>query len=248
MHSWVLAVEYGSLIRVPLLLAAFVFLLPLISFFTPAKALFRGLFDLTPISLAVVTLSTVALAGTACVNASVVLMHAHDRFHIGNGPVSPPHLWWWLIIMLFLSLPVIGFSLWFSAKQRQPVSLLAVATLLGAAAGFATAAGLLVYFNVRPDAPLPPSLESLQTDLASATVFSKMTAGYVPLKDHLRATAGFLSTLALYIVVGLIGLGQPSGQQHTVPALCSLLLVIMMIGWMLSATAFFLDAGHVLSC
>ncbi len=244
MHSLVLAVEYGSLIRVPLLLAAFVFLLPFISFFTPAKALFRGLFDLTPLSLAAVTLSTVAVAGTACVNASVVLMHAHDRFHIGNGPLSPPQLWWWLIIMLFLSLPVIVFSVRFSAKQRQPLSLLALAALLGAGAGFAIAAGLLVWFKMQPDAPLPPSLESLQAALAGSIAFPKMTAGYVPLRDHLRATAGFLSTLALYVIVGLIGRRQ-LGQQRTVPALCSLLLLIMMIGWMLSAAAFFLDAGHV---
>jgi len=98
MHSWLLIAEYAFLIHVPLLLAAFLVVLPPVAFFTPAKSLLKGLFDLTPLGLAAVTLASVAVAGTACMNAPVVLFHAYQRFDL----VSPPHRWWWLIIMLWI--------------------------------------------------------------------------------------------------------------------------------------------------
>src|SRR5262249_51196229 len=49
--SWVATAEYAAVMRVPLLLGVALFALPFIAFFSGAKTLLRGLFDLTPLSL-----------------------------------------------------------------------------------------------------------------------------------------------------------------------------------------------------
>src|SRR5262249_52762700 len=84
--SWLATAEYATVIRVPLLLGAALFALPFIAFFSGAKPLLRGLFDLTPLSLFVVTLASLAVAGAACVTASFILSNAYARFGIGDAP------------------------------------------------------------------------------------------------------------------------------------------------------------------
>ena len=53
--------------RVPLLVAAALVALPLIAFRTGARSLLRGMFDLTPASLFMVTVTALAASGGACV-------------------------------------------------------------------------------------------------------------------------------------------------------------------------------------
>jgi hypothetical protein len=61
------------------------------------------------------------------------------------------------------------------------------------------------------------------------------------LLDHLQAMAGYLASLLLYAVLGVVGRAQ-LGKRRTVPALCSALMLILMVAWPLSAAAFFFDA------
>src|SRR5262249_21773063 len=96
-----------------------------------------GLFDLTPLSLFVVTLAALAVAGSACKTAAIILHNAWARFGVGNGPLELPHLWIWLVINLSLRLPVIAFSLYLSIKEsKNPVGF-----ALAAIAGIALAVG-----------------------------------------------------------------------------------------------------------
>jgi hypothetical protein len=243
--------EYAVLLRIPLLLVALLLLLPVVAFFTAAKSLLRGLFDLTPLSLFVVTLTTLALSGSACMIAYLILAHGAERFNISDGiPSGLRYPWWaWLAAMLVLAAPIVLVSLWFSAKQKRGLPQLWLAVVCGTLIAAGAATGLIV----RKPALVPASVsDRLEQKIAGKEVF----AGYVPSKscafgaicdpwqDHLRAVEVFLCTLGLYALVGIYGryrLGKPG----TVPALCSALMLAMMIGWMLSAVAFFFDFWHV---
>ena len=79
-YPWHLTAEYAVLLRVPLLIGLLLVTLPFIAFLSNAKTLLRGLFDLTPLSLFVVTISVLAVSGTACVTASIILKNASARF------------------------------------------------------------------------------------------------------------------------------------------------------------------------
>ena len=93
---------YVVLMRVPLLIGAALFFLPFLAFFTAARSLLKGLFDLTPRSLFMVTLAALATAGTVYRTASIILLHAPERF--GAKPIhlqAIPLQWAWLPAMAF---------------------------------------------------------------------------------------------------------------------------------------------------
>jgi hypothetical protein len=256
-HSWhvVTIAEYAVLMRVPLLLGLVLFALPFIAFFSGAKTLLRGLFDLTPLSLFVVTISSLAVSGTACVISSLILNNAAARFSpLGSLFNSSPPDWLWLSIMVLLGLPVIGFSIWFSARQKQhSPGLFILAALSGAVLIIVASKILIDHGSEYATAVLPwLSEEWFKSRLASTGLF----LGYVdlnavrnsgihdPWPHHLFAFEAFAVTLVLYVLVGVLGWWQ-LGQKRTVPALCSALMLMLMIGWMLAALTFFFDAWRV---
>lgn len=246
--SWGVTAEYAVLLRVPLLLGAALLVLPFVAFFSGAKTLLRGLFDLTPLSLFAVTLAALAVAGTACTTASVIIKNGAERFGVGQSrpqPLLPA--WEWLVIMAALSLPVIGFSLWFSIRQGHDGRRLSIAALFGAAVALAVA-----YILMADDGNLITvifpflSSQSFENRLSASGLF----AGYVrpgspePWREHLSAATAFMVTLVLYVGVGVYGWRQ-LGKKRTVPALCSALLLMLMLGWLLSGLTFFFDAWHI---
>lgn len=241
--------EYAVLARVPLLLGVFLFSLPFIAFLTGARTLLRGLFDLTPPSLFVVTLTSLGAAGTACMTAYIVLRDGYERYCVPTVPItSLPDSWDWLLIMVFLSLPVIASSVWFSARQGHGLTRSIIAALAGTALAIGVALGL-INFGAELATEFLPFLSNSRVEnwLANTHLFS----GYVqsglnhdPWADHLRAFATFLSTLVLYVIVGIYGRSQ-LGKNRTVPALCSALMLTIMLGWMLSAVAFFFDVWRI---
>jgi hypothetical protein len=238
--------EYAIHLRVPVLIAALLVTLPFIAFFTGARSLLRGLFDLTPLSLFVVALTTVAVAGAACMNASVILLHAHERFSMQSGPVSVPESWW-IAAMLLLSLPVVIFGAAFSIRQKHPAmkSIFAALSGIGMALGFAWE---LILTGPKLTAILAGALHTLEGWLVRTGLFAgyaDLSAGVQdPFVDHLLAGIAFASSLALYAAVGFYGYFQ-LGRRRTVPALCSALMLILMTGWMLSATTFFFDQWRI---
>jgi hypothetical protein len=249
-YSWRYTAEYAVLLRVPLLLALVLLALPFIAFFSGAKTLLRGLFDLTPLSLFVVTITTLAVSGTACVTASIILNNANARFPELNGfsfPSPSPEIW--VGLMLILSSLIIGSSVGFSAEQGHNRGRLVLAALAGIGLVIVVAVILLAHGTNSISLVLPyltdPSLINFLRD-------SGLFAGYVqglnttydPWPHHLFALAAFLSAGILYVIVGIYGWTQ-LGKKRTVPALCSALMLVLMLGWMLSAPAFFLDAWHI---
>lgn len=251
-HSWRVTAEYVVFLRVPLILGVLILALPFIAFFSGAKTLLRGLFDLTPLSLFVVTLTSFAVAGAVCVAASIILSNSQERFHLETGPIqSLPH-WAWLTITMFLSLPLIGFSLWFSIRQRKiekhGIGGLIIAALCGTGLSF-VAALILISSGSNLITRVLPCLSDLRFEnwLQNTNLF----LGYVdpgkasdPWQYHLGAFAAFVCTSALYAIIGIYGRLQ-LGKKKTVPALCAALMIMMMLCWMLSALTFFLDAWHI---
>ncbi len=252
--SWRLVAEYAVLMRVPLLTGALLLTLPFIAFFTGARSLLRGMFDLTPWSLFAVTLTSLAVAGTACMNASIVLRHASQRFGVARiPPESLPDEHFWVHIMICLALPVIGFGIGFSARQGRGLLRLLLGVIGAGAVAIAIAWRVIRWGPDLSVAILPwLTREGFERWLVSVPIF----AGYVHMhaaqadatrglaRDHLTAIAVFLCTLVLYILLGVYGYWK-LGKRRTVPALCSALMLVMMLGWMLSATAFFFDAWRI---
>ena len=247
---WREVAEYAILLRVPLLLALLLVVLPVIAF-TAAKSLLQGLFDLTPLSLFTVALTAFTVAGTCCMTAYLVLAHAPERFAgLQCIPGLPLPLCAWLVIMAGLSAPVTGTALVFSVKQTGR-SLTYIAAALAGTALALTLASAIILNRTGLENYILLCLRSygVEACLQHFGVFQ----GYVtspngtgdPLLDHVRAFLGFGAALILYLAVGLCGwfcLGKRGG---TVPALSSALMLMMILGWMLSATTFFFDAWHI---
>ena len=244
-YPWHLTAEYAVLLRVPLLIGLLLLTLPLIAFFSNAKTLLRGLFDLTPLSLFVVTISALAVSGTVCVTASIILKNASARF-VELKDCTPATLPSpvWVSAMLALSIPIVASAVGFSAQQRHNFGRLILAAVSGAALMMALATGLLFIGGALPD------LENSQ--LANYLRDTGLFSGYVtgvnatddPLRHHLLAATAFLFALVIYAIVGFYGWTR-LGKKRTVPALCSALMLLLMLGWMLSALTFFFDAWHI---
>ena len=81
---------------------------------------------------------------------------------------------------------------------------------------------------------------------------SNLFQGYVqvsgftqnPWPDQEHAVVGFLLGFTIYAILGAYGAWR-LGKAHTVPALCSALMLLMLVCWSLSGLTFFLDRWHV---
>ncbi|HEU4837753.1 MAG TPA: patatin-like phospholipase family protein [Pyrinomonadaceae bacterium] len=249
-YSWLYTAEYAVLLRVPLILALLLVALPFIAFFSGAKTLLRGLFDLTPLSLFVVTLATLAVSGTACATASLIRNNAHARFlDLSGVSLAPLSYAVRLGLFLVLGIFIISFAVWFSARQGHNLGRLILAALGGIALGivvvvflFAYGANLVIW--ALPFLDDPRLVDYLRnTGLFWGYVQNADTA-YDPWPNHLFALAAFGATLVLYAIVGIYGWTR-LGKKRTVPALCSALMLVLMLGWMLAALTFFFDAWHI---
>jgi hypothetical protein len=245
------AAEYLSLLRVPLLTGLLLAALPLLAFFTGAGSLLKGLFDVTPGGMLMLTLAAAAASGTVADNARIVYLHAWQRFPgLAQPPDASSQIWLW--ITLGASLPIVVSAFIFSVRQKHPIAGLTASVAAGLAAAAGTVSILEVY---GPNIARFLWSESLERPVVDWMVQSGLFAGYVtnsrkPVldlgiwEDHLTAFAGFMVTAALYAVLGIYG-RRKLGREGTVPALCSALMLLMMVCWSLSSLAFFFDEWRV---
>jgi hypothetical protein len=232
--------EYAVLFRIPLLVGVSTILLPLLAFFSPLRSLLKGLFDVTPLSMLAVTLAAAAVGGTVSNNARIIYLHAHQRIP-GLNPTSI-HLFPFtgLLVTLCVSLPVILAALIFSTLQKRNFRALFLYMAIGLGGSLYLQSGASKLLIAR----------SWTTFGSDWMIGSQLFHGYVdagpgnPWPDHLRAAGGFLLALAIYLVLGVYGRWS-LGKRHTVPALCSALMVVMLLCWSLSGIAFFFDAWRI---
>ena len=240
--SWRQVFLYADLLRVPLLLAAILIALPFLAFFTGARSLLRGLFDLTPGGVFVVTLASCAAAHTATLTATLVLAHAAER--LGAAPVAdrvgdPGRL----ITSLAIALPIVISAVAFSVKERRR----GLASTSTAIAGYGVVIGVVLLLD-RSRLIAASGLPALAAWAQATGLF----AGYVArtgqefsiYADHLRAVASMGAVILLYAVLGYYGYRR-LGKAGTVPALTSALMLMTMLTWLLAGTAFFFDQWRV---
>jgi hypothetical protein len=246
-------ISYAMVLRVPLFFAALLFVLPFIAFRTSARSLLAGLFDLTPGGMLVVTLAALATGETIASSARVIWLHSSDRL-AGLSPIRIPMPEKWLWITLITALPMLMQAYRNSARQpQQRVGLLQLNLLLGVA--IAIGFGLAVHHGA------PGVLDRLSTAVHNVLVQARHVVGLggylqppnAPLAagtpdfivtDHLLAAVAFGLTATFYAMLGIYG-RRRLGRERTVPALCSALVIIMLLCWSLSAISFFFELYRV---
>ncbi len=232
--------EYAVLLRVPLLAMVFLIVLPLAAF-TAAKSLLRGMFDLTPPSLFMVAVATMALAGSACVIGFTIFTHAKGRFGIDPPfPLSDSYTWCeWVSATLFLSMPIVLTAAIFSSEENEKVRWRSYAW---------GAAGILVACAV--ERSLVGFFQDCGAFSSVAESFESKTAGvsaligYAPWSDHVNAGLALAVVLVVYAIFGVWGYFR-LGKRLMVPALCSALMLVMLLTWITSGISFFFDLWHV---
>ena len=83
------AVPYLYLLRVPLLAFVALMSFPFVALWF-APNLLRGIFDVTPLGMAFVTLGAALASWTVMVTAWQILLYGPERFHIPSFPVQSP--------------------------------------------------------------------------------------------------------------------------------------------------------------
>ena len=242
-----LAAQYAFLLRVPLIAALILVALPFAAFFTPARSLLRGLFDLTPASLFMVCLTALSAAAACCMTAEIVLATATLRFRIAP-PLVLPGRYALLGLMVGMAIPVIVAAVIFSAQQRRNLARLLLAAWSGLFVFLLAVDALHLYGTHLLQERIPVTLLRELQALPLAELFFR---GYLqfndrvnPLSVHLGAAAALLASLLFYAGLGVWGFSK-IGKAQTVPALCSLLMLLLMLTWALGGLVFFFDAFRV---
>jgi hypothetical protein len=238
----VLILRTLDLLRVPFLIGLALILLPYLAVFTSARSLLAGLFDVTPRGFYFANLAAIAVSWTVMVTTRIIVTVAHLRIP-GITPLPAPGSWpLWGAVSSLLALPVVAAALRISPRKnlgrRLLAALLAMATMTAL-----FAAGRWLYLTLEPrlaQAPTP----ALTGMLRSAPV---ALGGYVDspevLRYHLASVIAFGLALALYAALGYVNRRRLGG--NAVPALTSVLLLLLLLGWGLSGLSFFFDAFRV---
>jgi hypothetical protein len=263
--------QYALALRISLLAVSFLIGFPLFAF-RGGRALFYGMFDLTWLSLMAVTLSTWALAATAVRAARLVLRYGEVRFGLPRLPANGfihdlvynddlKTRLVWLGVILVLTLWVLGHAIYLSRRQGLVVAKRILQGVVGVKQKQATwqlvlsvLAGLTLAAFVTwlvMEAGTKFASEWAQKTLTWPVVERSLKLAHVvdpgaraQWQDHLFTLIVFLATFACWLLLGIYGyfaLGKPK----TVPALASLIQLVLMATWGFSAATFWLDYWRI---
>lgn len=245
---------------IPLGLILFLAAFPYIAI-TAGKSMLEGMFDLTltdkpqlPVRLFLVTMTAFAIAGTAFRTARLALLDGPSRFDTAS-PMEWPWLKAWVELnghssfctaawsigaLCALALPMAGVAIWVSKSQDSSRSLIRM--IAGAALALVICA-LAADWLIRGNHQLLTAIAAFTQDWRIA---GWLGAGYTGEAwiGNLSALLTSLVTFGFYLGLGLLG-WKELGKPHTVPALVGLQMVVLMMGWIGSATEFFLGRWHI---
>jgi hypothetical protein len=238
--EWAFPLQYLSLLRVPLLIGLALILLPYLAVFTGARSLLAGLFDVTPRGFFLVTVAAIAVGWTVLFTSRLILNAAPHRFRDVTPVSMPGTLVEWALVCSLLALPVIAACLWVSPRRDLGRRILAGVLAAAAMAGVFYA-GLQLYGTFAP--PLREAFEPVLHRWALR--FPTLLWGYAGenLEDHLAAGLAFLIAFGIYLALG--GFIRDRRRGRTVPALTSVLQLLVLLGWGFSGISFFFDAFRV---
>lgn len=238
--NWVTLLQYADLLRVPLLVALTLILLPYLAVFTSARSLLAGLFDLTPRGFYFVSLAAIAASWAVLFSVRLILSAAPHRFRDVAAVALPGTLTQWGIGFGLLAVPTAAAALWLSPRRdhgrRLLAGLLAVLTMEGL---FAAGWKLYQLFAPALRDHLGPLLDRL---VATAPVALRGYGGQ-DLEYHLTAAIAFSVAFVLYIALGVSNSRRLS--RDTVPALTSALQLLVLLCWGFSGLSFFFDPFRV---
>ena len=225
------------------------------------NSLFYGLFDLAPstrwklpLRHFAVSLSAFALGASACSMARLFLREGPTRLGTEIDLLRPVEGWlnagqmqsasaWVLNVALptLLTLVMIAIVLKVSNQDGRSVPAMALGSLAGLGAGIAGAGAMIRIANVLLSGPATSGWIAVVR-----TAIQSLGRGYGgdAWKLHAGAMLASAASLTLYAVLGLYGYLR-LGKSHTVPALASPLLALMVLGWVGGAAQFWLCRYHV---
>jgi hypothetical protein len=229
-----------SLLRVPLLVALVLILLPYLAVLTSARSLLAGLFDLTPRGFYFASLAAIAASWAVLFTSRLILSAAPHRFQGVEEASLPGTLTQQAIAFGLLAVPVAAAGLWLSPREQLIRRWLAAALSAATMAGL-FAAGWQLFQIIAPllrRALAPPLGRLAQRSPAILRGFAGEDLEY-----HLAAAIAFAVAFLLYFVLGILNRRRLGGK--TVPALTSVLQLLVLLCWGFSGLSFFFDAYRV---
>jgi hypothetical protein len=227
---------YFYLLRIPIVSGAIFLLLPYLATRTTASSLLGGLFDVGGVGVWILSTTAFVLSLTIMTSAFLVLTYADSRCNVVEIKVDYPIRPVWYIVFGLLAIPTL--------VGAYSVSSVPLTSFLGwCLLGCATA-------NFLYEVPrrLGGRIEFLQAGAKVFARFPELSAGYVDsekmvfLPGHRFAFNFGVLLAVLYVVIGR----QMSDPNNlALPTLAYALLLLIILCWVLSGLAFFLDRYRV---
>jgi hypothetical protein len=260
LHWLVVHLEILAVLWIPFLQLLFLLAFPIWVYVT-RNSLFYGLFDLAPstrwklpIRHFAVSLSAFTVGASASATARLFLREGPTRLGIyldytrpvkawlNTGEMQSPSAWVWNVaVPVALTLVIIAIVLKVSNQDKRSVPVMALGSLAGLGAGIA-GAGLVIRIanELLRGAATSGPMEYVRRFIQS------LGPGYQgdAWKLHAGAMMAAAASLLLYAALGVYGYLR-LGKAHTVPALASPLLAMMVLGWMGGAAQFWLCGYHI---
>ena len=268
-------VQYGYLLRVPILVGITLFALPIVSLFV-YRQLLGNLFLLNPWNILWTMIATTTLAFSILVVFRVVLLNGKERFGIQQALTEDYVSHRALLFTELLAVPMLIATVFSNGQAQNGVALRIGAAVAGVVAVHVVGYGALwltVLLSPRYHIPAqnryPVHFTLLRDWLAWAyrhDVVSTETrrslgdwgrglpgglrAGYFDPHTGLLYPGQWLSFIMLLCTLALyliLGWFKHArlGQQFGVPAIAYVVLLLMLLNWSLAIAAFFLDRYRV---
>lgn len=260
--NWLVAhVEVLTALWIPFFQLFFLLAFPLWVYAT-RNSLFYGMFDLAPstrwklpVRHFAVSLSAFALGASACSMARLFLREGPTRLGTEIDILKPVEDWLnagqmqsasaWAInvaVPTLLTLVTIAVVLKVSNQDGRSVPVMALGSLAGLGTGIAGAGAIIRIADYLLSGPSTSGwLDVVRVALQS---LGRGYSGGDAWKLHAGAMMAAAASLALYAVLGVYGYFR-LGKAHTIPALASPMLALMVLGWVGRALQFWLCAYHV---
>jgi uncharacterized protein YjbI with pentapeptide repeats len=267
--------QYIYLLRVPILLALALFFLPYVSLRTPVRQLLGNLFVLGRWEIFLTIFAAWMLAFSILVTFRVVLLNGMERFGIQQAltqdKVSPLAL----ILTELLGLPMVLGAVFGNGHASNQYGMWAwlfyavVAIVVAHIVGFFVLVLAVLFSQQYPESPdkrFPTPFKWMKSLLNSA--YNKkfprwrdkwgkrfkrlplpLRAGYfdpntwLPYPGQLLSFAMLVLTIGIYLGIGALKMTHLG--PSVVPAICYVLLLLILLNWILGMAAFFLDRYRI---
>jgi cation transport regulator ChaC len=271
-HSLVTLFSYAYLLRIPILIGLVLIALPpLALLWGPLESLLENMFVLTPANIFWAMIPALTLAWSLVVVSRVILLNGKERFGIDQWLQQDTLKGWQLLLG---SLPALSLFICACVEKSHDAAWVPWWKWLGAAFLGALTAYMVGFLGLVISVALAPVYTRRPANQRFANLFpfstkilawaeglrlipqpdlsgwpAELKAGYVDWEGHLYPGQWLVLMLLVmsglvYLIVGFYKLAH-LGVQSNVPAIAYVLILMLMLNWVLSPLAFFLDRYRV---